>query len=255
MMAALGGIILASRLRSVDTGAGGGQILLYSIAAAVIGGTSLFGGRGHIKSAVLGALVIALDRQRAGPARPGLGHEVRHHRLRPAAGRDRRLAVAAQAGEHPVEHELAPLRWGCCPPPGSTTRLLAAAAAPSVRGRGGRAVADARRARRSTPRSGRSRARTAPTRSCWRTRRSTRSTSRLPNALHVAVGARGAARPGKPRAVREADGRRPGGRRGAVRAGGGARARVHRGVHVAPPCRRRRRCASSSRRARSASCA
>ena len=52
-MAALGGIVLASRLRSVDTGAGGGTILLYSIAAAVIGGTSLFGGYGHIKSAVL----------------------------------------------------------------------------------------------------------------------------------------------------------------------------------------------------------
>jgi D-xylose transport system permease protein len=57
-MAALGGIILASRLRSVDTNAGGGSILLYSIAAAVIGGTSLFGGRGHVKSALLGALVI-----------------------------------------------------------------------------------------------------------------------------------------------------------------------------------------------------
>jgi D-xylose transport system permease protein len=59
LMAALGGIILASRLRSVDTNAGGGSILLYSIAAAVIGGTSLFGGRGHVKSALLGALVIA----------------------------------------------------------------------------------------------------------------------------------------------------------------------------------------------------
>jgi D-xylose transport system permease protein len=58
-MAAVGGIVLASRLRSVDTNAGGGSILLYSIAAAVIGGTSLFGGRGHIKSALLGALVIA----------------------------------------------------------------------------------------------------------------------------------------------------------------------------------------------------
>ena len=58
-MAAMGGIFLASRLRSVDTNAGGGSILLYSIAAAVIGGTSLFGGRGHMKSAVLGALVIA----------------------------------------------------------------------------------------------------------------------------------------------------------------------------------------------------
>jgi D-xylose transport system permease protein len=59
MMAALGGIILASRLRSIDTNSGGGTILLYSIAAAVIGGTSLFGGRGHVKAAVLGALVIA----------------------------------------------------------------------------------------------------------------------------------------------------------------------------------------------------
>ena len=59
-MAAMGGIILASRLSSVDTNAGGGSILLYSIAAAVIGGTSLFGGRGTVKSAVLGAIVIAM---------------------------------------------------------------------------------------------------------------------------------------------------------------------------------------------------
>jgi D-xylose transport system permease protein len=58
-MAVLGGIILASRLRSIDTNSGGGSVLLYSIAAAVIGGTSLFGGRGHVKAAVLGALVIA----------------------------------------------------------------------------------------------------------------------------------------------------------------------------------------------------
>ena len=59
LMAALGGIVLASRLRSIDTNSGGGDLLLNSIAAAVIGGTSLFGGRGHMKSAVLGALVIA----------------------------------------------------------------------------------------------------------------------------------------------------------------------------------------------------
>ena len=58
VMAVLGGLILASRLRSVDTNTGGGQALLYPIAAAVIGGTSLFGGRGHMKSALLGALVI-----------------------------------------------------------------------------------------------------------------------------------------------------------------------------------------------------
>ena len=59
-MAALGGIVLASRLTSVDTSTGGGTILLYSIAAAVIGGTSLFGGRGNVRSAVLGAIVIAM---------------------------------------------------------------------------------------------------------------------------------------------------------------------------------------------------
>jgi D-xylose transport system permease protein len=58
LLAGIGGLVLASRLRSVDTNAGGGSILLYSIAAAVIGGTSLFGGRGHMKSAILGALVI-----------------------------------------------------------------------------------------------------------------------------------------------------------------------------------------------------
>lgn len=59
LMAGMGGIILASRLRSVDTAAGGGNLLLISIAAPVIGGTSLFGGRGRVMSALLGALVIA----------------------------------------------------------------------------------------------------------------------------------------------------------------------------------------------------
>jgi len=58
LLAVMGGIILASRLRSVDTNTGGGQALLYPIAAAVIGGTSLFGGRGTMKAAILGALVM-----------------------------------------------------------------------------------------------------------------------------------------------------------------------------------------------------
>jgi D-xylose transport system permease protein len=58
LMAVIGGIILASRLRSVDTNTGGGQALLYPIAAAVIGGTSLFGGRGTMKAAILGAIVM-----------------------------------------------------------------------------------------------------------------------------------------------------------------------------------------------------
>lgn len=57
-MAGVGGIILASRLGSVSTNTGGGNLLLNAIAAAVIGGTSLFGGTGRVSSAVLGALVI-----------------------------------------------------------------------------------------------------------------------------------------------------------------------------------------------------
>ncbi len=58
-MAALSGIIAASRANSVDPGAGGGNTLLYAVGAAVIGGTSLFGGRGRPRDAVVGGLVIA----------------------------------------------------------------------------------------------------------------------------------------------------------------------------------------------------
>jgi D-xylose transport system permease protein len=53
------GIIYASRLRSVSTSIDGGTLVLYAVAAAVIGGTSLFGGRGKASQAVLGGLVIA----------------------------------------------------------------------------------------------------------------------------------------------------------------------------------------------------
>jgi D-xylose transport system permease protein len=56
--AALGGVVLAARLSGVDLQAGGGSLLLDAIAAAVIGGTSLFGGRGRVVGALLGALVI-----------------------------------------------------------------------------------------------------------------------------------------------------------------------------------------------------
>lgn len=57
-LAACGGIMAGSRLLAVNQSSGGGDILLNSIAAAVIGGTSLFGGRGSAWSALLGALVI-----------------------------------------------------------------------------------------------------------------------------------------------------------------------------------------------------
>src|SRR5262249_19324449 len=57
-LAAAGGILAASRLMAVNQSSGSGDILLNAIAAAVIGGTSLFGGRGSAWSALLGSLVI-----------------------------------------------------------------------------------------------------------------------------------------------------------------------------------------------------
>ncbi|MCL6705629.1 ATP-binding cassette domain-containing protein [Pseudomonas sp. R2.Fl] len=57
--AGIGGIVYASRLRSISTSFDGGTIALYVVATAVIGGTSLFGGRGHPLHAVLGGIVIA----------------------------------------------------------------------------------------------------------------------------------------------------------------------------------------------------
>jgi len=61
-LAAVGGIIIASRDNAVSPTTGGGETLLFAVAAAVIGGTSLFGGRGTIIGAVLGALVVATIR-------------------------------------------------------------------------------------------------------------------------------------------------------------------------------------------------
>jgi len=57
-MSGLGGIVLAARLQSVDLNAGGGTLLLDVISAAVIGGTSLFGGRGEVRNALVGAALI-----------------------------------------------------------------------------------------------------------------------------------------------------------------------------------------------------
>ena len=59
-LAAISGIAAASRLGSVTPGSGAGNTLLYAVGAAVIGGTSLFGGRGRVRDAVLGGLVIAI---------------------------------------------------------------------------------------------------------------------------------------------------------------------------------------------------
>jgi len=59
-LAIVAGILLASRDNSVSPTTGGAQTLLYAVGAAVIGGTSLFGGRGRIVDAVTGGLVVAI---------------------------------------------------------------------------------------------------------------------------------------------------------------------------------------------------
>jgi D-xylose transport system permease protein len=69
---AFGGILLASTQHSVSLDTGAGNILLFSVAAAVIGGTSLFGGRGKPRDAIIGALVIVIIPNGLG-LRPNLG--------------------------------------------------------------------------------------------------------------------------------------------------------------------------------------
>ena len=59
-LAAVGGVLLASRTNSVNPTTGGTDTLLFAVGAAVIGGTSLFGGKGRVLDALLGASVIAI---------------------------------------------------------------------------------------------------------------------------------------------------------------------------------------------------
>jgi D-xylose transport system permease protein len=59
-MAAIAGVLFASRDNSVSPSTGGSITLLLAVAAAVIGGTSLFGGKGRIIDAILGGLVIGV---------------------------------------------------------------------------------------------------------------------------------------------------------------------------------------------------
>jgi D-xylose transport system permease protein len=59
-VAAVGAIVYSSKVGSVDPTAGGGTTLLFAVGAAVIGGTSLFGGKGKVSDAVVGGLVIAI---------------------------------------------------------------------------------------------------------------------------------------------------------------------------------------------------
>jgi D-xylose transport system permease protein len=59
-MAAVGGMIAASRGNSVDATTGGSDVLLLAVGAAVIGGTSLFGGKGRLVNGVIGGAVVAV---------------------------------------------------------------------------------------------------------------------------------------------------------------------------------------------------
>jgi D-xylose transport system permease protein len=58
-MAAVSGLLLAANTGKISPGSGGSNTLLYAVGAAVIGGTSLFGGRGRAVDAIIGGLVIA----------------------------------------------------------------------------------------------------------------------------------------------------------------------------------------------------
>lgn len=57
---AIGAIVYSSKVGSVDPTAGGGTTLLFAVGAAVIGGTSLFGGKGRVSTAVIGGAVLAM---------------------------------------------------------------------------------------------------------------------------------------------------------------------------------------------------
>ncbi|HEV2450833.1 MAG TPA: ABC transporter permease [Streptosporangiaceae bacterium] len=59
LTAGVAGVMYASRLGSISTNVDGGQLVLFAVASAVIGGTHLFGGRGRMLHALLGGLVVA----------------------------------------------------------------------------------------------------------------------------------------------------------------------------------------------------
>ncbi len=59
-LASIAGMLFASRSNSISPTTGGGTTLLYAVGAAVIGGTSLFGGKGKLRDAILGGLVVAV---------------------------------------------------------------------------------------------------------------------------------------------------------------------------------------------------
>jgi ABC-type xylose transport system permease subunit len=100
--AAVGGLLAAGRLVAVNQSSGGADTNLNAIAAAVIGGTSLFGGRGSAYSALLGRAGDHVDLQRPGLAQPGFQRPLHGDRRCPPDRRHHRLAQPPQpAGPRP----------------------------------------------------------------------------------------------------------------------------------------------------------
>ncbi len=73
-LAAFAGLLIASRNNSVSTSTGGGTTLLYAVGAAVIGGTSLFGGKGRVSDAVIGGFVVVMIGNGMGLLRQSTGN-------------------------------------------------------------------------------------------------------------------------------------------------------------------------------------
>jgi D-xylose transport system permease protein len=73
-LAAFAGLLIASRNNSLSPTTGGGTTLLYAVGAAVIGGTSLFGGKGRVSDAVIGGFVIAIIANGMGLMRQSTGN-------------------------------------------------------------------------------------------------------------------------------------------------------------------------------------
>ena len=97
-MAAIGGIMAASRLLAVNQSSGGSDLLLLAIAGPVIAGTSLFGGRGSGVARAARRARDRLDLERHGPARARVVGEVHGHRRGAARRGDRRRDRAPASG-------------------------------------------------------------------------------------------------------------------------------------------------------------
>ena len=93
-MAVVSGILLAANTGKISPGSGGGNTLLYAVGAAVIGGTSLFGGKGRAIDAVIGGLVIATIVNGLGLLNQASLDQLRRHRWRPPPRRERRRDLA-----------------------------------------------------------------------------------------------------------------------------------------------------------------